>query len=148
MRKGWSGGRSLHSIALYVPPKKESAWKKKGRLSDVVWTKIWKCKARAASGGFQTLEQRLHASFAVGRVKAVFCHFPSCHFQDQHLATSCTSCFLFCFFFSLSTDRWYKSFDTHSIPQPSSKKVCLCGTFIKWSHAPVTAFILLPELRR
>lgn len=25
--------------------------------------------------------------------KAVSCHFPSCHFQDQHPATSCTSCY-------------------------------------------------------
>lgn len=86
-------GRSLHLIALYVPPKKESAWKQKGRLSYVVWTKIWKCEKRAAAGGFQTLEQRLQASFAVGRVKSCFLSFPilslpgptSCYFLHQLL---------------------------------------------------------------
>lgn len=122
---------------------RKSAWKKKGRLSDVVWTKIWKCETRAASGGFQTLEHRLHASFAVGGVKSCFLSFPilslpgptSCYFLHQLLLL----CF---FFFSPSTDRWCKSFDYFP---PSSKGVCLCGTFIKWSYAPVTHFILLAE---
>lgn len=87
------GGRSLYLIVLYVPLKKESAWKKKGRLSDVVWTKLWKCETRAASGGFQTLEHGLHASFAVGGVKSCFLSFPilslpgptSCYFLHQLL---------------------------------------------------------------
>lgn len=70
--------------------------------------------------------------------KAVSCHFPSCHFQDQHLATSCTSCCCCCVFSPLpSTDRWYKSFDNSP---PSSKGGCLCGTSIEWSYAPVTHF--------
>lgn len=117
--------------------------KKKGRLSDVVWTKIWKCETRAASGGFQTLEHRLHASFAVGGVKSCFLSFPilslpgptSCYFLHQLL--------LCCVFFPLpSTDRWYKSFDN---APPSSKGACLCGTSIEWSYTPVTHSILLAE---
>lgn len=68
----------------------------------------------------------------------------------SHLVTSRTNILLLLapavvvvvFFFNPSTDRWHKSFDNFL---PSSKEVCLCGTFIKWSYAPVTHFILLAE---
>ena len=127
--------------------------KKKGRLSDVVWTKIWKCETRAASGGFQTLEHRLHASFAVGGVKSCFLSFPilsllgptSCYFLHQLLL-------LLCFSPLPSKDRWYKSFDNSP---PSSKGGCLCGASTEWSlcprhslYAPITHFILLAESGR
>lgn len=68
-----------------------SAWRKKGKLSDVVWTKPWDVRT-AASGGFQTLECGCVLPLLSEEQEAASCHFPSCHFQDQHLAPSFTSC--------------------------------------------------------
>lgn len=61
--------------------------------------------------------------------KAVSCHFLSCHFHDQHLATSCTSC---CFF--PSADRWSKSFDNR--PQPPVLKRFACVIPLWNDHMP------------
>lgn len=68
-----------------------SAWRKKGKLSDVVWTKPWDVRT-AASGGFQTLARGCVLPLLSEEQEAASCHFPSCHFQDQHLAPSFTSC--------------------------------------------------------
>lgn len=77
--------------------------------------------------------------------KAVSCHFPSCHFQDQHLATSCTSCCCCCGFFSPSTDRWYKSFDNFP---PSSKEVLLVWYLYKMIVCPCHSLYPVSRVRR
>lgn len=69
----------------------ESARRKKDKLSDVVWTKLWDVKT-AASGGFQTLQFCCLLPLLSEEQEAASCHFPSCHFQAQHLAASYTSC--------------------------------------------------------
>lgn len=60
-----------HGFVLFSPPSVKIE-----KLSDVAWTKIWKCEKRAASGGFQTREHGLYVSFAVRRVKSCFLSFP------------------------------------------------------------------------
>lgn len=79
-----------------------SAWREKGKLSDVVWTKPWDVRT-AASGGFQTLERCCVLPLLSEEQEAVSCHFPSCHFQDQHLAAFFTSCCC-CILPALQTD--------------------------------------------
>ena len=70
----------------------------------------------------------------------------------SHLVTSRTNILLLlgtsCCFFSLYRQMVQELLIINSPLQPSSIEVCFCGTFIKWSYAPVTLFILLPELGR
>lgn len=98
-----------------------SAWRKKGKLSDVVWTKPWDVRT-AASGGFQTLERCCVLPLLSEEQEAASCHFPSCHFQDQHLAASFTSCCC-CVLPALQTDGTRASSmifptQTSSVPPP------------------------------
>lgn len=135
-------GRSLRLIALYVPPKKECL-KKERQAFRCCLNKDMEMWDEGSIWRFSNTRTQAARFFCCWRSEKLFPVI-------SHLVTSRTNILLLLapavvvvfFFFSPSTDRWCKSFDYFP---PSSKGVCLCGTFIKWSYAPVTHFILLAE---
>lgn len=89
--------RSLCLIALYVLPKKKVLEKRKAGFQMLSEQRYGNVRREQHLEVFKHWNTGCTLLLLLEEWKAVSCHFPSCHFQDQHLATLAPAVMFFFF---------------------------------------------------